>query len=40
LTHVVLLAPATPWFQSEDALASVDVPILIFSGAQNERQRR
>jgi predicted dienelactone hydrolase len=36
VTHVVLLAPATPWFQGEGALASVDVPILLFSGAQDD----
>jgi predicted dienelactone hydrolase len=36
VTHVVLLAPATPWFQGESALTSVDVPILMFSGAEDK----
>jgi predicted dienelactone hydrolase len=33
---VVLLAPATPWLMLDGALADVDIPILMLSGAKDE----
>lgn len=32
---LVLLAPATPWFRQEQALAAVTVPILMYQGARD-----
>ncbi len=36
---LVLLAPATPWFMAEGALAEVDVPILMRTGERDEITR-
>jgi predicted dienelactone hydrolase len=33
---LVLLAPATPWFMAEGALGGVDLPVLLWTGDQDE----
>lgn len=36
LRALVLLAPATPWFMRQGALADVDLPILMYTGGRDE----